>query len=461
MRQIADLQKRWQTSARFHALHSGMSLEKEALKLGAGTVLAKRNHAGALVLDGEEARLLTLFAVAYGRPVQPTVLAKLRNASKWACAGDECMAAMQIALALPMLRDPSEVGRRLFIADGLMSDGVDPRDIWTALEFDLTPLDVLDKRYNSEEARVPAGSGRVSGEWTDGTATSDADMPATIAGRAAPWDAESASILEGLEGAADSSMESWLELLLEAGSRLAPPVAFLSTLLHSTPAGGEHREGFVPGRPDLYWTDEEGLLTVTRGPDGEMVMQAVRGPDGKFRVRQGPGLRRLLNEHSLVDPAKLPADDPRSSIARNEPQLCPEPPRLDAPQGKEKSWAYSDYMKDIINQPPTPPKFGYQLINPFADGAIVKYDDCQRNTAAMIEYKGPGYAGQLESESNREGITAGWLDQATRQIEASGGRPVRWYFAELPAFLFARKIFSKYPILRRIELVYMPPPEDE
>ena len=63
MRQIADLQKRWQTSARFHALHSGMSLEKEALKLGAGTVLAKRNHAGALVLDGEEARLLTLFGL--------------------------------------------------------------------------------------------------------------------------------------------------------------------------------------------------------------------------------------------------------------------------------------------------------------------------------------------------------------------------------------------------------------
>ena len=49
-------------------------------------------------------------------------------------------------------------------------------------------------------------------------------------------------------------------------------------------------------------------------------------------------------------------------------------------------------------------------------------------------------------------------DQATRQVEASGGRPVRWYFAEEPALEFARSLFSQHEYLRRIELYYAPPP---
>src|SRR5208282_375557 len=145
MEEIERLQNQWRDNARFRGIHAGLSLEKDGLALGAKTILAKRDSAGALAIDGEEAKLLTLLAVAYGRPVDLSVLRNIRVASKHARAGNECMAAMHIALAgLPKLPDPPDDARRLFIADGLIAEGVAPRDIWTALEFDSAPLDELE-----------------------------------------------------------------------------------------------------------------------------------------------------------------------------------------------------------------------------------------------------------------------------------------------------------------------------
>lgn len=183
MRQIEELQKQWQDRGRFRGLHASMSLEKDGLVLGAKTVLAKRNHDGALVLDGAEAPLLTLLAVAYGQPIDAAVLGKIRRASKHAKAGNECRAAMHIALAgLPILPDPVDAARRLFIAEGLLANGVTPRDIFTALDFDSAPLDELEK-YNSNKSRNPAGNGRASGEWTIGGALSSASVAVAAAER--------------------------------------------------------------------------------------------------------------------------------------------------------------------------------------------------------------------------------------------------------------------------------------
>src|SRR5215472_17455744 len=76
------------------------------------------------------------------------------------------MAAMGIAMAkLPRVFEPTDAARRLFIADGLIATGVDPRDIWKALDFDASRLDAIEK-FDPDEARVPAGSGKPSGEWT-------------------------------------------------------------------------------------------------------------------------------------------------------------------------------------------------------------------------------------------------------------------------------------------------------
>jgi len=298
MKQIEDLQKRWQESVRFRGLHAAMSLEKDALVLGAGTVLARRDHDGALALDGEDAKLLTLLSVAYGQPVSASVLGTVRKASRHARAGDDAMAAMYLALAkLPKLRDPSDSARRLFIADGLMADGVSPRDIWTALDFDPASLDELDKRYNPDQPRVPAGSGKTSGEWTSGDGATGADARGASAARVAPQDAvdaaERAAAAEGDAAAETLAERTWWASVLAMGPRTAGPLVFLSALLYSAPAGGGYRFGKVPGHPDLKWVEDEGLFTVTRESDGEVVLQAKRGPDGKLRVIKYRGLERL------------------------------------------------------------------------------------------------------------------------------------------------------------------------
>jgi hypothetical protein len=439
-----------------------MSLEKEGLMLGAGTVLAKRNFDGALALNGNEARLLTLLAVAYGRPVKPSVLGTIAKASKHARAGDESMAAMLIALAgLPKIDDSADSARRMFIADGLMKDGVSPRDIWTALDFDSTALDELEKGYNPNEPRVPAKSGRTSGQWTSGYTTADGNVPAAVVARAVAeavrQDATQAAVAVAETGAA-----RWWQMLLRLGARAAGPLAFVSALLYSTPAGGARRSGRVPGEPDLFWTDDEGLLTITQEPGGHVVLQGKRDANGNFRVTITRAFRRLENEHSQVDADLLAPADPRSS-QRDEPKSCPEPPGPDK-KGSESN-AYANFMKPIVNQPPTPPELGYQLLNPYQEEDTVYYDDCERASGTMIEYKGTTYAKLLVGKSSfaqvRESINMEWLSEATRQIEASRGRPVRWYFAEAPALEYARHLFNddkNYAILRRIDLVYAPYP---
>jgi NADPH-dependent ferric siderophore reductase len=46
--------------------------------------------------------------------------------------------------------------------------------------------------------------------------------------------------------------------------------------------------------------------------------------------------------------------------------------------------------------------------------------------------------------------------QATRQVAASGGRPVVWIFAEQEAALFARELFDKTKGLEGITVGYIP-----
>jgi hypothetical protein len=466
MREIEHLQKQWRESARFRGLHASMSLQRDALVLGAGTVLVKRNTDGALMMDGEEEKLLTLLSVAHGRPIGTSVLKSFRRASDCAKAGDACMASMHVALALPAFRDPSDASRRLFIAEGLLAKGAHPRGVWTALEFDPAPLDALEKEYNPNQLRVPAGNGRPSGRWMRDGTVSEAKTPSSVAARVTRQIGTQTTETSALEAEAELPIiesSAWLALL----SRVAPPTAFLSALLYSPPAGGEHHEGDVLGRPDLRFSwDEDGIhLYVTRKSDGQTVLQATPGANGVFYTGKKRAVARLFGEHLLVDPAALPPEDPRSTQdSDNRPRQCPEPPTLDKPQGTARSKAYVLYAKDLVNQPPTPAGLGYQLSNPFAGGDTVHYDDCQRSSGTMIEYKGPTYAEQLVNpyygDEFKRDLAEEWLDQATRQIEASGGRPVAWYFAEQPALQFARALFSQHAILQRIKLVYAPPPED-
>ena len=81
-----------------------------------------------------------------------------------AARGQTALVQTCLALAgLPPLADPFEAIWRLSAADGLMKSGVAPAAIIEAL----APIsNAVERAYNPDQPRVPAGNGRISGQWT-------------------------------------------------------------------------------------------------------------------------------------------------------------------------------------------------------------------------------------------------------------------------------------------------------
>jgi len=91
-------------------------------------------------------------------------------------------------------------------------------------------------------------------------------------------------------------------------------------------------------------------------------------------------------------------------------------------------------------------------------GKMVNYDDCRLTGGMMADAKGPGYEGLLAFDITMASVIQEWWFESGRQIAASGGRPVRWYFAELGAALEARRLFDSdnNEGRQRIEIVFLP-----
>ncbi len=81
------------------------------------------------------------------------------------------------------------------------------------------------------------------------------------------------------------------------------------------------------------------------------------------------------------------------------------------------------------------------LMNPVTEKPVV-YDDCRESDGTMIEAKGPGLAKWLEFSKTTENLRAEWIDQATRQVQASAGRAIEWYFSEDEAAAEAELLFA-------------------
>jgi hypothetical protein len=71
---------------------------------------------------------------------------------------------------------------RLALAAELLDAGLAPRELARELEIDL-PADLI--KYDPDEPRVPAGSGRESGQWTSGDAAAGGDASTLTEGRSA------------------------------------------------------------------------------------------------------------------------------------------------------------------------------------------------------------------------------------------------------------------------------------
>jgi len=413
----------------------------QGLVLGAGTVLLAADASSRLTrMDGQEARLLALLSAAYGKAVAPSVLGNIRRAAKSWCEGDECLAYIHLAHArLPESLNADEAARRLFMADGLMKAGTPPRAVFAALDLDARYIEAVEKLYNPEQPRVPAGSGRTSGEWT------------RILSRLATLDVAQAAELGAF------------------ASRVIGPggaAAVVFGLLFVPSPNNIRVEGEVPEIPGLRyaWNRDETVVHLTYDHGGAQLTVALHLDDEDIRDENGNIVGKVIGGNRIsIDAAAVLPD----LVKQDEPRLCPapSPDRPGSDQGKpydeNRARRYEDFVKLIINPPPigpTPSGFVYELPNPMENGKPVTYDDCELATGRILgEIKGPGYANLLKYYWGQESIAEQFLDQSERQLAASGGRHLVWFFAEQEAADFARRLFDNARQGReRITVVYVP-----
>lgn len=432
-----------------------LRIAPEGLVLGAGTVLLPAEGPRQLrTTKGCEARVLALLSAAYDRAVDPAVLGNIERAAKAWNAGDDCLAYIHLAHArLGELEYPHDAAQRLVIVDAFLKAGGSPRTVFKGLKLDASYIDALEKEYNPAEPRVPPGSGKPSGEWTRGgevakpPAPSFAPPPRIGAPGAASWLGQvgrSAAIALGRFA---------LPLITEAGGAVA---AFW--LLFIPSPNDIHVEGEVEGIPGLHYAfnrDEAVVQFTYDAPDGtRRTFTAWREGDVIRDINKRTIGRVLPGDTIAFDLVAIAPD----LVKQNEPKLCPEPPvedRAGSDQGKpyeeNRARQYEDYIKKFINDPPTPSGLVYEL--PKKDGEPITYDDCQRNSGILIEIKGPGHAKLLQNPICRESVEKKFLKQAEGQVEASGGQPIIWIFAEPEAAKCARKLFAGRPELKRIIII--------
>ena len=260
---VERARKNWLDSGRHRPFVATLSLERAGLVLGRGTVLASGEIDGPdrLRLDGE--RLRALLSVAYGGPVSPSTLRRIRKAAEKWSQGEECQAALHLVFAgLPKLEPSLGAAWRLFLADELMADGVAPADVLASVGDDLDAEQALAKFFNEAETRVLAGNGRESGRWAR-----DAAGTLKFLTRVTP--------------------AQWLTLAGYA-ARFAGPVAALGMMFFPNRAGGRELEGEIEGTGGLRyaWTQDETTLRIT-DKTGKLVLAAGLDNQGMFRDSRG------------------------------------------------------------------------------------------------------------------------------------------------------------------------------
>ena len=394
-----QLRDEWHARKRAVPIYPVMTFAPDGLVLGAGTILLQAEGPRRLQsLRGQEARVLALLAAAHGKAVAPAVLGNIERAVKSWRDGDQCLA--HIHLAHSGVHAPSELRTaacRLFIAECAMETGMSPRDIFQVLKIGGSYVDTVEKAYNPTEPRVPAGSGRASGEWTSDDSASSISRGGALA-------APAATPLGDFFPAAANSLGEFAAGLL---ARFGGPAAAVFGLLFIPSSNNLNVKGEVPGVPGLSysWNRDETLLHLSYvDADGETTNFTAQLEDDVFRDQNGNVVARILpGGNIVVDKAAVFSD----SANDNEPKLCPMP-GLDKPG--ETGRDYEDYVKSIVNPVDTTPRYwGFQLLNP-TTGSLVYYDDCQHATGMMVDAKGPGYARLSAYDGVKNSVSEKLLD---------------------------------------------------
>lgn len=450
------LREAWHARERDVPISAELNFTRDGLVLGAGTVIVSADGPRLLKsLDGEEARVLALLSAAYGKAVPPSVLGNIRRAVEAWRTGDDCLAYVHLAHArLGELTHPRDAAQRLVIVDAFLNAGGGPRTIFQALKVGRSYIDALEKDYNPNEPRVPAGSGRTSGEWTrDGGASSPSRLSFLASGAASRIGGQWTRLLSWI---AELDAAQLAALGLYAARVLTPVggAAAVFGLLFIPSPNDVRVEGEVAGIPGLRysWNRDEAVLHLTYDGAGGVQRTFEAQVDGNvLRDARGRVIGRVLSGRAVaIDAAAVSPD----LVDDGEPRFCPDPSK--DRRTNDKGLGYENYIKSIVNPGnPTPPYIGYMLSNAVRP---VSFDDCEHSTGTMVEIK-DGYADFLETDWGKALVTQSFLNQAMDQIEAAGTRPVRWYFSQKQVADFAKGLFEIADEGRRnIQVIFEPWP---
>ncbi|MHB8886092.1 MAG: hypothetical protein ACYC5H_13640 [Methylovirgula sp.] len=265
MRASNSLRKRFDARLQHSTINTAIEINDAGLVFGAGTVIGRMTRDNGdnpvLDLDADRQRIFALLAVAYGRAVSPDAFEHIEGASEqWRC-GDKALANIRLAFArLPRLEDRASIAR-LFHAEDLLERGMSPRALMRAFGFDPEAADLL--KYDPNQPRVPAGNGRSSGQWGDGSGASRSAEPAhtrpasitiTPVATSSESKAPQAFVGAGMARAAAGSVLENLapEMLEELGTfalRFTVPTAVLGALIIPSPNEGVSAQGTLPDIP--------------------------------------------------------------------------------------------------------------------------------------------------------------------------------------------------------------------
>jgi hypothetical protein len=501
----ADLERDWRNRQRSTPIDAEVRLSMEGLVIGAGTVLFA---AGAKDSANSKSRLSILMSVAHLRAPSATALAHLEKAAQRWAEGDAAMASMHLALSgLGRLKRPSEAARRLFVADALLKSGLPRSDLLKMLARRRGAASLV--RYSPDQPRVPAGSGRTSGEWTDSGAggasgvasrpqsrhgmrqTAQRPTPARLArpnqapsthhgappsrgsDRANPPVPRIASVAgaggTAAGGVGEIDLGGLSESALAALARFAAGLGISASAGVAAVAGGfgvnllfpssgpTGRWVHVPGPGDISYfqsPDVPSLVFRYTDADGKRVELKV-GPDrgGNYRdPRSGKVFARWVKTAGKV--GLLIATDILLKPQDRTGSLCPKKQEENhGTRGRE----YEDYVKQFFNPlNPTPSGFGYGFINPRTRSQVV-FDDCQHKSGVLAEFKGLTYEDfLLNKKFIWSNAYTGMIAQAARQVAAAGGRPIIWFFDSKKVKEYVERRFRT--LFPTIKCVWLPMP---
>jgi hypothetical protein len=389
-----------------------------------GVVEAEKRAASAGEALARDSRVAALLSAACLRPVPVRAVRHVERALHCQARGETVLAAMHLALAGgPRLDRSGDAPRRLFAASELMKRGVPPATIFGALDLDAEPLGELERLYNPDQPRTPAGNGIESGRWSAADAGSGAGLGSntvTVGDKAA----QDSLFSDGLSHFA-------LRALGRLASRFAGPASYLRLIFVPDNSNSSVREGAVPGRPDLRyaWDKPAGALTVRIMIDGRWVTltSGAWSAGGLYRDENGRAIARTVDgalaiDLDALDEARTGSRDGESEAdADNGPRLCPAPTEENTAGRSPNTITYQSYVSGL------PPGLEVLLRG-------VRFDGCRESDGTMLEAKG-----RYEQFLNDDGSWKSFFDPKSAVFDqmrtqsntaAIEGRRVEWHVQE-------------------------------